>query len=214
MQISPSPAFSVWNFTKQEAQVGMNHIMQPVFLLGKIAETCTFYAWINPKIQINLLESMHQYCRGEFNNVSANQMSKRPYVSKDQHEKQNDSFSAASEWILRKLYWTQDLNILNQACAFLADPSTKMAALASDWLTHFSTSPMQPLNGNRRNVTGNKIPTSSATLNVFSGQSVKNGHNGLWSTLLLLLWSRCLDFNKILFGFLILIQGQSCNYYQ
>ena len=106
--------------------------MQPVFLLGKIAETCTFSAGINPKIQINLLESMHQYCRGEFNNVSANQMSKRPYVSKDQHEKQNDSFSAASEWILRKLDWTQDLNILNQACAFLADPSTKMAALASD----------------------------------------------------------------------------------
>ena len=118
MQISPSPAFSVWNFTKQEAQVGMNHIMQPVFLLGKIAETCTFYAGINPKIQINLLESMQQYCRGEFNNVSANQMSKRPYVSKDQHEKQNDSFSAASEWILRKLDWTQDLNILNQACGF------------------------------------------------------------------------------------------------
>ena len=214
MQISPSPAFSVWNFTKQEAQVGMNHIMQPVFLLGKIAETCTFYAGINPKIQINLLESMQQYCIGEFNNVSANQMSKRPYVSKDQHEKQNDFFSAASEWILRKLDWTQDLNILNQVCAFLADPSTKMAALASDWLTHFSTSPMQPLNGNRRNVTGNKIPTSSATLNVFSGQSVKNGHHGLWSTLLLLLWSRCLDFNKILFGFVILIQGQSCNYYQ
>ena len=59
MQISPSPAFSVLNFTKQEAQVGMNHIMQPVFLLGKVAETCTFYAGINPKIQINLLESMH-----------------------------------------------------------------------------------------------------------------------------------------------------------
>ena len=118
MQISPSPAFSVWNFTTQEAQVGRNHIMKPVFLLGKIAETCTFYAGINPKIQINLLESMQQYCRGENNNVSANQMSKRPYVSKDQHEKQNDSFSAASEWILRKLDWTQDLNILNQACVF------------------------------------------------------------------------------------------------
>ena len=96
----------------------MNHIMQPVFLFGKIAETCIFYARINPKIQINLLESMQQYCRGEFNNVSANQMSKRPYVLKDQHEKQNDSFSAASEWILRKLDWTQDLNILNQACVF------------------------------------------------------------------------------------------------
>ena len=39
-------------------------------------------------------------------------MSKRPYVSKDQHEKQNDSFSAASEWIFRKLDWTQNLSIL------------------------------------------------------------------------------------------------------
>ena len=28
MQISPSPAFSVWNFTKQEAKVGMNHIIR------------------------------------------------------------------------------------------------------------------------------------------------------------------------------------------
>ena len=81
--------------------------MQPVFLFDKIAETCTFYAGINQKIQINLLESMQQYCRGEFNNVSANQMPKRPYVSKDQHEKHNDSFSAASGWILRKLDWTQ-----------------------------------------------------------------------------------------------------------
>ena len=214
MQINPSPAFSVWNFTKQEAQVGMNQIMQPVFLLGKIAETCTFYAGINPNIQINLLEPMQQYCRREFNNVSANQMSKRPYVSKDQHEKQNDSFSAASEWILRKLDWTQDLNILNQACAFLADPSTKMAALASDWLTHFSTSPMQPLNGNRRNVTGNKIPTSSATLNFFQVNPSKMVT--MDSDRLYYFFSEAVAWIsiKFYFGFLILIQGQSCNYYQ
>ena len=51
MQISPSPAFSVWNFTKQEAQVGMNHIMQPVFLLGKIAETCTFLAHLSRRLE-------------------------------------------------------------------------------------------------------------------------------------------------------------------
>ena len=78
---------------------------------------------------------MQQYCRGEFNNVSANQMSKRPYVSKDQHEKQNDSFSAASEWILRKLDWTQDLNILNQACIFFPIHQQRWLPLPLiDWL--------------------------------------------------------------------------------
>ena len=36
-----------------------------------------------------------------------------------------------------------------------------MAALASDWLRHFSTSPLKPLNGIKRNLTGSKISTSS-----------------------------------------------------
>ena len=36
-----------------------------------------------------------------------------------------------------------------------------MAALASDWLRPFSTSPLKPLNGIQRNYTGSKISTSS-----------------------------------------------------
>ena len=40
MQISPLPLFR-YEILLNKAQVGMNHIMQPVLLLGKIAETCT-----------------------------------------------------------------------------------------------------------------------------------------------------------------------------
>ena len=43
-----------------------------------------------------------------------------------------------------------------------------MAALASDWLRHFSTSPLKPLNGIQRNLTGSKISTSSTKF-VFFG---------------------------------------------
>ena len=110
----------------------------------------------------------------------------------------------------------QDLNVLYQVCVFLADWKNKMAALASDWLSHFrlllwycstefyetwqearsqrplpslcfsgrsekqdcrpglwlaetfSTSPLKPLNGIQRNLTGSKISMSSTKF-VFFG---------------------------------------------
>ena len=43
-----------------------------------------------------------------------------------------------------------------------------MATLASDWLRYFSTSPLKPLNGIKRNLTGSKISTSSTKF-VFFG---------------------------------------------
>ena len=49
------------------------------------------------------------------------------------------------------------------------------------WLAEtFSTSPLKPLNGIQRNLTGSKISTSSTTF-VFSGRSEKqDGRPGLW----------------------------------
>ena len=70
-------------------------------------------------------------------------------------------FSTTAEWILTKLDRKQVLNALYQVCVFHADPSSKMAAMASDLLKHFSTSSPQPLNGFWRNLTGNKSLTSS-----------------------------------------------------
>ena len=55
-----------------------------------------------------------------------------------------------------------------------------MAVLASDWLIHFSTSPLKPLNGIQQNLTGSKISTSSYKLCI-SGRSGKHdGRPGLW----------------------------------
>ena len=70
-------------------------------------------------------------------------------------------FSETTEWILTKLDRKQVLNVLYQVCVFRAHRSSKMAALASDWLKHFSTSSPQPLNGFWRNLTGSKSSTSS-----------------------------------------------------
>ena len=54
-----------------------------------------------------------------------------------------------------------------QVCVFRADRKNKMAALA--WLAEtFSTSPLKPLNGIKRNLTGSKISTSSTKF-VFFG---------------------------------------------
>ena len=65
-----------------------------------------------------------------------------------------DFFSTTVELILTKLDRKQILNTLYQVCVFRADRKSKMAALASDWLKHFSTFPPQPLNGFWRNLTG------------------------------------------------------------
>ena len=81
--------------------------------------------------------------------------------------------SETAEGNSTKLDRKQDLNILYQVCVFQADRKNKMAALASDWLRHFSTSPLKPLNRIQRNLTGSKISTSS-TLFVFFGPNRKN----------------------------------------
>ena len=52
---------------------------------------------------------------------------------------------------------------------FQADWKNKMADLASDWLRHFSTSPLKQLNGIQQNLTGSKILMYSAKF-VFSGR--------------------------------------------
>ena len=72
-----------------------------------------------------------------------------------------DFFSPTAEWILTKLGRKQVLNALYKLCVFCADRKSKMAALASDWLKHFSTSSLQRLNGFWRNLTGSKSSTSS-----------------------------------------------------
>ena len=48
-----------------------------------------------------------------------------------------DFSSETAERNSTKLDRKQDLNILYQVCVFRADRKNKMAALASDWLTHF-----------------------------------------------------------------------------
>ena len=50
-----------------------------------------------------------------------------------------------------------------------------MAVLASDWLRHFSTSPLKPLNGFQRNLTGSKIATSSTKFVCFGPFSKQKG---------------------------------------
>ena len=47
-----------------------------------------------------------------------------------------DFSSENAEWNSMKLDRKQDLNVLYQVCVFQADRKNKMAALASDWLTH------------------------------------------------------------------------------
>ena len=120
-----------------------------------------------------------------------------------------DFSSEAAERISTKLDRKQDFNVLYQVFLFRVDRKNKMAALASDWLSHlrlllwncwrefnetwqearsqrplpslffsgrsekqdgrpgfwlaetFLTSPLKPLNGIQRNLTGSKITTSS-----------------------------------------------------
>ena len=68
-----------------------------------------------------------------------------------------DFSSKTAERNSMKLDREQDLNVLYQVCVFTVDRKNKMAALDSDWLKHFSTSPLKPLNGIQRNLTGSKI---------------------------------------------------------
>ena len=86
-----------------------------------------------------------------------NKMAARPLIGWDIF----DFCVETAERNSTKLDRKQDLNALYQVCVFRADGRNKMAALASDWLRHFSTSPLKPLNGIQGNLTG------SEDLNVF-----------------------------------------------
>ena len=79
-----------------------------------------------------------------------------------------------------KLERKQDLNVLYQVCVVRADQKNKMAALASDWLRPFSTSPLKPLNGIQRNLTGSKISNSSTKFLFFGLIGKTKGRPGLW----------------------------------
>ena len=66
------------------------------------------------------------------------------------------------------------------SCVFRADRKNKMAALASDWLRHSSTSPLKPLNGIQRNLTGGKISTFSTKIVFLDRSEKQDGWPGLW----------------------------------
>ena len=81
---------------------------------------------------------------------------------------------------------------------FRADRKSKMAALAFDWLKHFSTS-SQPLNGFWRNLIGSKSSTPSITFVFFV--PIRNPRLPPWPLIgwnifLLLLRNRWMDFDE------------------
>ena len=79
-----------------------------------------------------------------------------------------DFSSETAEQNSTKLDRKQDLNVLYQVCVFRADWK-KTDGRPSLWLADtFSTSPLKPLNGIQRNLTGSKISTSSTKF-VFFG---------------------------------------------
>ena len=78
-----------------------------------------------------------------------------------------DFSSETAEQNSTKLDRKQDLNVLYQFCVFWAD--RKKNGRPGLWLAEtFSTSPLKPLNGIHKNLTGSKISTSS-TMFVFFG---------------------------------------------
>ena len=76
--------------------------------------------------------------------------------------------SETAEWNSTKLDRKQDLNVLYQVCVIWSR-SEKQDGRLGLWLAKtFSTSPLKPLNGIQRNLTGSKISTSSTKF-VFFG---------------------------------------------
>ena len=89
-------------------------------------------------------------------------------------------FSETAERNSTKLDRKQHLNVLYQVGVFRADRKNKMAALSSDLLSHFSTSPLKPLNGINKTwyEATSQCPLPSLC---FSGRSDKQyGRSGLW----------------------------------
>ena len=78
-----------------------------------------------------------------------------------------ETFSTSSQslkplnGIQTKLDRKRDLNVLYPVCVFRADPKSKIAALASNWLRYFSFLSLQSLNGIQRNMKGTKTSMSS-----------------------------------------------------
>ena len=82
-----------------------------------------------------------------------------------------DIFIFSSETAERnstKLDRKQDLNVLYQVCVFRADRKNKMGRPGLWLVETFSTSPLKPLNGIQRNLTGSTISRSSTKF-VFFG---------------------------------------------
>ena len=91
--------------------------------------------------------------------------------------------------------WLEKQDGWNEVCVSFADWKNKMAAKASDWLTHFQPL-LKPLNGTQGNLTGPQCPLPSLC---FSGGSEKQ-MVALASDWLrhfrLLLWNRWMKFNS------------------
>ena len=92
-----------------------------------------------------------------------------------------DIFDFSSETAERnstKLDRKQDLNFLYQVCVF-RDDRKKQNGRPGLWLAEtFSTSPLKPLNGIQRNLTGSKISMSSTKFVFFGPIEKKDGHPG------------------------------------
>ena len=120
-----------------------------------------------------------------------------PLISRDIF----DFSSETAEQNSRKLDRKQDLNVLYQVCVFRGR-SEKQDGRPGLWLAEtFSTSPLKPLNGNQRNLTGSKISTCSTKF-VFFGliskqkcppwQIPQKGGTLYSGTRYVALWASCL----------------------
>ena len=110
-----------------------------------------------------------------------------------------DFSSEIAEWNSTKLDRKQDFNILYQVCVFHPDRKNKMAALASDWLSHFRL--LLWIRWKEFNETWQEARSQRLLPSLcFSARSEKqDGHPGLWlaesfSTFLCNRWT---EFNEI-----------------
>ena len=145
---------------------------------------------VNDLLLVKFSQNPFSGCGKEVENVSANQRPGRPsWMTKlDRKQELNVLYQAflfvpirhprwlpwpLSGWNIFRLllhnHWTDSDETWQKArtqrplpsFSFCADPSSKMAALASDWLKHFSTSSPQPLNGFWQNLIGSKYSKPS-----------------------------------------------------